>query len=112
MRRGAGRSRTSRPSDVSLRYGCSQPAGQEASARGVEGPTGGDPDRETLTLVPTKRAGAYYETPEGDFWRAYLFIEGAQTYDTVENLAHIHNAGRAFGHFQKQFLENLVNLRE
>ena len=36
-----------------------------------------------------------------DFWRAYDYIEGATTYQTVENPKHFYYAGRAFGQFQK-----------
>lgn len=62
---------------------------------------GGDPDRETLTLIPTTEEKAFYKTRGGDFWRAYIFVEGARTYESVESLEHIYSAGRAFGSFQK-----------
>jgi Ser/Thr protein kinase RdoA (MazF antagonist) len=62
---------------------------------------GGDPQRETLTLIPTLDGGSLHRTPAGDYWRAAIFIEGAQTYDVVESLDHVHSAGRAFGSFQR-----------
>jgi len=62
---------------------------------------GGDPDRETLTPIPTTEGKTFFETPGGDHWRAYIFIEGARTYEVVESLEHIYNAGKAFGTFQK-----------
>lgn len=62
---------------------------------------GGDPDRETLTLVPTIEAKTFHQRPGGDCWRAYTFIEGARTYEAVESLEHIDNVARAFGNFQK-----------
>lgn len=61
---------------------------------------GGDPDRETLTLVPATD-GRCFAVIDGDYWRTYKFIEGAQTYDLVENLDHVYNAAHAFGTFQK-----------
>jgi len=61
---------------------------------------GGDPDRETLNLIPAKDGKNYYKSPEGDYWRGYIFIENAKTYQVVENLDHFYNAGRAFGKFQ------------
>jgi len=61
---------------------------------------GGDPDRETLNLVSTIDDKSYYISTEGDYWRAYIFIEGAHTYQIVENLQHLCNAGKAFGKFQ------------
>lgn len=62
---------------------------------------GGDPDRETLTLIPTIEGGAFYKTPEGDYWRAYIFIEDAQTYEEVKSLDQVYNAAKAFGDFQR-----------
>lgn len=62
---------------------------------------GGDPSRETLTLIPTVGGNCYYRSPEGDYWRTYIFIEDATTYDQVENPNHIYAASRAFGEFQK-----------
>jgi hypothetical protein len=62
---------------------------------------GGDPARETLTLVPASDGRSYYQTPQGEFWRTYLFIDGARTYDTAENIHHVYSASKAFGNFQK-----------
>ncbi len=62
---------------------------------------GGDPYREALTLIPAVDGGAYYRTDSGDYWRAYLFIEGAQTYQIPKSAYHVYNAGRAFGNFQQ-----------
>ena len=63
--------------------------------------SGGDARRETLTLLPTVDGRSSYKTPEGEYWRSYVFIEGARTYDKVENLQHVYNAAKAFGKFQK-----------
>lgn len=60
---------------------------------------GGDPERETLNLVLT-RDGQLYFSAEDEFWRAYHYIEGARTYETVQNPKHFYHAGRAFGRFQ------------
>jgi hypothetical protein len=61
---------------------------------------GGDTHREALTLIPTINGASYYVTDEGDYWRSYIFIENARTYEIVENLDHVYNASRAFGKFQ------------
>ena len=37
---------------------------------------------------------------EGEYWRVYLFIEGAATYDLVENNEDFYQSAVAFGHFQ------------
>lgn len=62
---------------------------------------GGDASRETLNLIPADDGRCFYRTPEGEYWRSYIFIEGARTYDKVENLSHVYSAARAFGRFQK-----------
>lgn len=61
---------------------------------------GGDPKRETLTLVPTIKGESFYKTEDGNYFRMYEFIEGAKTYQVVEKPEHFYNAARAFGKFQ------------
>ena len=61
---------------------------------------GGEPERETLNLVPTKDGKAFYVDCDGEYWRAYLFIEGATTYDQVEKKEDFYQSAVAFGHFQ------------
>ena len=62
---------------------------------------GGDPLRETLTVIPTLDGKSVLRTGEGDFWRAYVFIEKATTHDVVSNLEMVYEASKAFGLFQK-----------
>lgn len=61
---------------------------------------GKDPDAATLTVIPTVDGKSFYEAPNGDCYRAYLFIENAITYDQVENADQLYHAARAFGRFQ------------
>lgn len=61
---------------------------------------GGDPRRETLTLIPTIDGNSYLRTEEGEYWRGYHFIDNASTFEVAENLDHVYNAARAFGKFQ------------
>ncbi len=60
---------------------------------------GGDPDRESLTLVYTKNGAAYYRTEEGDCYRVYVFIEDVKGYDVVEKPEHFYQSAVAFGKF-------------
>ena len=62
---------------------------------------GGNPLRETLTVVLTKDGTSLYKDSDGTYWRAYLFIEDATCYQTVERPILFTNAAKAFGHFQK-----------
>lgn len=61
---------------------------------------GGEPERETLNLVPAKDGKAFCKDSEGEYWRVYLFIEGAKTYDLVENQEDFYQSAVAFGRFQ------------
>ncbi len=62
---------------------------------------GGDPDRGTLTLIPTRDGQLYHTTPDGDYWRSYRFVEGVRTYQQVESPEHLYQAARAFGRFMR-----------
>jgi len=62
---------------------------------------GGDPDREALTLVRTVDGGVLHRTPGGEYWRAALFVEGAQTYEIARSLDQVYSAAQAFGNFQR-----------
>ena len=61
---------------------------------------GGNPDRETLTIVNTIDGKPYYKADEDSYYRMYLFIDGAVSYDIVENPMQLYHAARAFGNFQ------------
>lgn len=65
----------------------------------------GDILRETLNLVRTSFGKSYYKCSDGYYWRAFLFIEGARTYDKVEKPEHIYEAGKALGRFQNQLAD-------
>lgn len=60
----------------------------------------GDPDRETLNLVPTKDGKDYYRDSLGGYWRMYLFISQATCYNLVEDPKDFYQSGKAFGRFQ------------
>ncbi len=61
---------------------------------------GGDEKRETLNIIYTSDGKNHFRTEDGQYWRAYVFIEGARTYQIVEDEKHLYNAGNAFGKFQ------------
>ncbi len=62
---------------------------------------GGDPNRETLTLVPTPEGGTYYVDEQGDYFRVYLFVEHTVSYDRPDSPALFERAAESFGHFQR-----------
>lgn len=57
-------------------------------------------DRETLTVVPTRDGRPLYQDEGGNFWRTYLFINAAQTYDVCKSPEQAYQAANAFGRFQ------------
>ncbi|MCD8323665.1 MAG: aminoglycoside phosphotransferase family protein [Clostridiales bacterium] len=61
---------------------------------------GGDPDRETLNVIPACDDRSYYVDATGEYWRAYHFIEDASCYDRVEKPEDFYESAVAFGHFQ------------
>lgn len=61
---------------------------------------GGDPERETLNVVPADDGENYYVDSRGEYWRAYLFIEDATCYEQVETKEDFYQSALAFGNFQ------------
>jgi len=61
---------------------------------------GGNPKRETLTLIETKNGGHLLEDESG-FYRMYYFIKDATSYNAVVRPVLFYNAAAAFGKFQK-----------
>ena len=66
---------------------------------------GGDPLRETLTLLPTVDGKPYYVAPDGSCFRLYRFIDGTVSYDTAETPELFAASARAFGKFQKMLAD-------
>lgn len=66
---------------------------------------GGDPKRETLNVIQTKDGKNFYKSPEGNYYRVYLFVENAKSYQVVEKPIHFYNAAKSFGLFQKQLAD-------
>ena len=62
---------------------------------------GGNPERETMNVIPTKTGELFYRAPDGEAFRVYKFIEGSVSYDEAPNPDVLTNAGKAFGKFQK-----------
>ncbi len=67
---------------------------------------GGDPDRDSLSLVYTKDGNSYYydEQSQG-YFRVYKFIEQAIAYQVVEKPEHFYQSAVAFGEFANLLAE-------
>ncbi len=60
-----------------------------------------DSSRRVLTLVPARNGWRFHQDEQGNFWRAYLFIEKARSFDAVESPDQAFEAAKAYGQFQK-----------
>ncbi len=60
---------------------------------------GGDPRRETLSLVPAKNGGRFFRDPGGKLWRLMPFVEGTDCFQSATP-ALFEASARAFGRFQ------------
>jgi Ser/Thr protein kinase RdoA (MazF antagonist) len=72
----------------------------------------GQPDlsRRVLTLVPARDGKSWHQDAQANYWRVFVFIEKARTYDAVESPRQAFEAARAFGQFQS-FLSDLPTPR-
>jgi len=60
-----------------------------------------DASRRVLTVIPTRDGRPFHQDEQGNYWRTYIFIEKARTFDAVESSSQALEAAKAFGKFQK-----------
>ncbi len=60
-----------------------------------------DINRRVLTPIDTHKGKGYYKDEEGRYWRMFLFIENARSYDQLTNPKQAYVGGKAFGQFQR-----------
>ena len=61
---------------------------------------GGNPLRETITVVNTKDGGSFLKDSNGNYWRGILFIDNSITTEVIESKEDLYKTGKAFGDFQ------------
>ncbi len=66
----------------------------------LAGIPGADPDRESLTVIPTADGTPFFRDEQGNFWRMYIFIKDACTYDICGTTQQAYETASAFGRFQ------------
>ncbi len=66
---------------------------------------GGDPSKETLNFLDTVDGLPYYLTEGGDYYRAYVYVDGVKSYDVAEAPELLYQAARAFGRFQNMLAD-------
>lgn len=71
---------------------------------------GGDLIKEAMQIVPAKDKKVYHQDAAGNYWRSYVFIEGASTHDILETNEQAYQAAKAFGQFARD-LEDIGGAR-
>ncbi|MBA4150081.1 MAG: aminoglycoside phosphotransferase family protein [Verrucomicrobia bacterium] len=61
--------------------------------------------RRSLTIVPTRKGDAFFRDPDGNFWRTFVFVEGVQTFESIQSAKQAFEAGKAFGTFQNLLVD-------
>lgn len=64
-----------------------------------------DCSRHTLTVITSLDGQPFARDEQGNYWRVYVFIEKALSYDVIESPAQAYQAARAFGEFQKDLVD-------
>ncbi len=64
-----------------------------------------DITRRCLTIVPTRDGQSFYTDRAGDCWRTFVFVEGVQTFESVQSPHQAFEAGKAFGFFQNLLVD-------
>ncbi len=59
-----------------------------------------DPYGVTPALVRTRADASHHRDASGRFWRMFHFLEAGVVFDTIFDLIHAHEIGRALGRFQ------------
>ncbi len=62
---------------------------------------GEDPERATIHFVRSKDGSYLYKDNNGEYWRAYRFLDNCIVYEQVERYEDFEKAGVALGRFQK-----------
>ena len=62
---------------------------------------GADAAWRALTLIRARDGRPWHRDSSGGWWRCYVFVEGARTYDLIETPRQAREAARAFGEFQR-----------
>jgi len=73
--------------------------------RGLETQNARDITRRSLIVIPTRDGKSYYRSSDGEYWRTFVFVEGVQTFESVQTPEQALEAGRAFGEFQRLLVD-------
>ena len=66
---------------------------------------GGDPERETLNVIPATSGESYVVDQKGNYWRTYHYVKDTISFDQVEDKQDFYESAYAFGNFQSLLSE-------
>lgn len=61
---------------------------------------GGNPERETLTVIITDKGKPYFVDEDGSYWRSFMFIDDAVSLNSPRDKNDFYQSAVAFGRFQ------------
>ncbi len=64
-----------------------------------------DITRRALVVVPTRDNQSFYRDGAGEYWRTFVFVERAATFEAVQSPQQAFEAGKAFGRFQQLLVD-------
>lgn len=73
--------------------------------RRLEAADARDITRRSLIVIPTRDGRSFYVSRDGEYWRTFVFVEGVQTFESVQSPEQALQAGRAFGEFQSLLVD-------
>ena len=69
-------------------------------------------DRKCLQVVYSLQDTPFFKEDNGNFWRCYVYVDNARTYDVLENSSQAFAAAQAFGAFQNDLADMPGRLHE
>ncbi len=64
-----------------------------------------DVTRRSLIVIPTRDGNSFFENGGNEVWRTFVFVEGVETFESVQSPEQAYQAGRAFGEFQQLLVD-------
>jgi Ser/Thr protein kinase RdoA (MazF antagonist) len=62
-------------------------------------------ERKFLNFVKTRDGAYLYADENGNYWRAYIYVDNTTAHDTIADPQLFYEAGRGFGTFQKHLVD-------
>jgi len=61
--------------------------------------------RRSLIVIPTRDGKSFYQNGDREVWRTFVFVEGVETFESVQSPDQAFQAGKAFGEFQSLLVD-------